>query len=73
MQVTAIATDPSGETDLIQVTIHVLDVAEKPEVRGPSALTYFENQTVDAAPTFCYSETPPEQTVWNLTPICLPL
>ena len=39
------ATDPSGATGMATVTIHVLDVAETPEVRGPAALTYFENQT----------------------------
>ena len=39
----AIATDPSGETGMATVTIHVLDVDEAPEVTGPAALTYFEN------------------------------
>ena len=44
LQVTAIATDPSGATGTAIVTIHVLDVDEAPQVRGPAALTYFENQ-----------------------------
>ena len=44
LQVTANATDPSGEIGRAIVTIHVLDVDEAPQVRGPAALTYFENQ-----------------------------
>ena len=56
LQVTAIATDPSGETGLITVTIHVLDVAEKPEVRGPAALTYFENQTEEDTDLFLFRD-----------------
>ena len=48
-QFMAIATDPSGETGMATVTIHVLDVDEAPQVRGPAALTYFENQP-QAAP-----------------------
>ena len=43
-RVLAKATDPSGVSGQITVTIHVLDMAEVPEVRGPAALTYFENQ-----------------------------
>ena len=39
----AIATDPSGATGMVTVTIHVLDVDEAPEITGPAALTYFEN------------------------------
>ena len=44
LQVTANATDPSGEIVRALVTIHVLDVDEAPEVTGPAAITYFENQ-----------------------------
>ena len=50
LRVTAIATDPSGATGQITVDIHVLDMAEVPEVRGPAALTYFENQPTDLSP-----------------------
>ena len=48
LQVTAIATDPSGEAGRVTVTIYVLDVDEAPVVMGPAALTYFENQEVGA-------------------------
>ncbi len=54
LQVTAIATDPSGETGMVRVDIHVLDVDEVPEVTGPAALTMFENATdllLDQDPT----------------------
>ena len=44
LRVTANATDPSGVIGQVIVTIHVLDVDEAPAVRGPAALTYFENQ-----------------------------
>ena len=57
LRVTAIATDPSGATGMITVTIHVLDVDEVPEVTGPAALTYFENQpTTLAAPLLLYKD-----------------
>ena len=51
LQVTAIATDPSGATGMITVTIHVLDEHEAPKVMGPAALTYFENQASGVADT----------------------
>ena len=38
------ATDPSGAEGEANLTIHVLDVEETPQLRGPAALTYFENQ-----------------------------
>ena len=38
------ATDPSGEFGEATLTIHVLDVEETPQLTGPAALTYFENQ-----------------------------
>ena len=57
LTVTAIATDPSGATGMVTVTIHVLDVDEVPEVTGPAALTYFENQpTTLAAPLLLYKD-----------------
>ncbi len=47
LEVTANATDPSGEIGRAIVTIHVLDEVEAPQVMGPAALTYFENQDSD--------------------------
>ena len=45
-QVLVKATDPSGESGEITVTIHVLDEDEAPELTGPAALTYRENSIV---------------------------
>ena len=71
------ATDPSGATGMATVTIHVLDVAEMPEVRGPAALTYFENQLAETSPEypkprlgFCCSETLPGQNLRRVSPDC---
>ena len=47
--VIVMATDPSGDSGEITVTIHVLEEDEAPEITGPAALTYFENTVVTGA------------------------
>ncbi len=56
--VTVTATDPSGASDSINVTIDVTDVDEPLTLTGPSAVPYAENETGIVA---TFSATDPEQ------------
>ena len=45
--VTAMVTDPSGDTDMITVTITATDVNESPTLTGPETMMVIEDGTID--------------------------
>ena len=63
--VTVTATDPSGDSDSIVVTVEVTNVDEPPVVEGPSIVSYDENRTTLVA-TFTAADPEDEEVTLTL-------
>ena len=64
--VTVVATDPSGATDTIMVTINVTDVNDNAVITGETAVSYEENGT-DPVETFSATDQDGDAIVWSLS------